>query len=88
MRLALGLGEFDEIGVLQPRRLRQHRTGDRNVVVLRKLCASDSVGALAIGASVRDISARALVSISTTSRHEHVVEQPDVVLVEMRRRRR
>ncbi len=37
MRLTLGLGQFDQLGFLQPDRLREHRTGHRDIVVVRKL---------------------------------------------------
>ena len=34
MRLTFGIGEIDEIGLLQPRRQFQHRPGDGDVVVI------------------------------------------------------
>ena len=84
MRLALGLGDVDQIGFLQPRRLREHRTGHRDVVVVRELAHQ-------LGRRVRDRRERlrhfgARLGLDLDDQPaQHVVEQPDVIFVEVRR---
>ena len=86
VRLALGLGDVDQIGFGEPARLLQHRAGDRDVVVLgepphhldRRIAdRREAIGQLRarLGLDLGDQAA------------EHVVEQADVVVVELARRR-
>ena len=88
MRLALGLGDVDQIGFVEPRRLRQHRTGDRDVVVVGELAHHARPAHCRPAPGDAASSARALASISAIRRHEHVVEQADMIFVEVARRRR
>jgi hypothetical protein len=81
VRLALGLGNIDEIGLGEPRRLLEHRAGDRDVVILREppyhvdwriADGCEPVGQLGtrLGLDLADQSA------------EHLVEQSDMIVVE------
>ena len=75
MRLPLGAGELDQFGFLQPRATGNDRAGDGDVVVVGEL--ADQFGRrVGDGASVCAISARALASISTTSRHSTSSNSP------------
>ena len=82
MRLALGPGDVDEVGVVEPRDWRKHRPGDRDVVVVGEPAHDLDRGVADRREPVATSSARALLSISSIRRLEHVVEQADVVFVE------
>ena len=81
MRLALGLGDVDQIGFGKPSRMLQHRPGDRDVVVLGEpphhLDRRIADRRKAIG----EFRARLDFDLVDQAA-EHVVEQTDVLLVE------
>ena len=89
MLLALGLCEFDQILGRQPRRFGQHRTGDRDLVVLRE-AADHGRRRLLDGGELRahfgernargDIGQRAQLD-GPDQAFEHVAEQLDLLAI-------
>ena len=84
MRLTLGPGQLDQFGFLQPARLRQHRTGHRDVVVVRELAHQLQRRVGDRRQRLRHFGARLGLDLDDQPA-QHVVEQADVIFVEMRR---
>jgi hypothetical protein len=81
MRLALGLGDVDQVGFAEPARLLQHRPGDRDVVVLGEPAHHLDRRIADRGEAIGELGARFRLDLGNQAA-EHVVEQPDMVLVE------
>ena len=84
MRLALGPGQFDQLGFLQPDGLREHRTGHRDVVVVRELAHQFDRRVGERRQRLRHFGARLGLDLDDQPA-QHVVEQPDMIFVEVRR---
>ena len=84
MRLPFGVRQFDQLWLLQPLRLRQHRTGHRDVFVMREVPHQSERRVRHRRQRVRHLGARLGLDLDDQPA-QHVVEQPDVIFVEVRR---
>jgi hypothetical protein len=79
--LALGLGDVDEVGLFQSGGFREHRAGDRDVVIVGELPHQLQRRIGDRGETQRDFGARLGLDFEDELA-QHVVEQADVVFVE------
>ena len=84
MRLTLGPGQFDQFALLQPWRLRQHRAGHGDVVVVGELAHQLARRVGDRRQRVRHFGARLGLDLDDQAA-QHVVEQADMVFGEVRR---
>ena len=87
MRLALGFGDVDQIGLFEARRQFQHRPGDRDVVVVRQHAQHLDRRIADRRQTDGELGAR-LVLDFLDQQPENVVEQVDMRVIEIFWRRR